>query len=137
MLKIHFRRAHTDERPFQCNLCSSTFAEKSELSTHTRRVHSRPDHIKPYACSHCPSTFRSKSALRGHTENHTGEYRFWCAICQCNQHSGPQLAEHNRMYHAPTTHTLKTSAASAILVRQEVEWVQDEVRLKIDNYAKQ
>lgn len=128
MLKIHFRRAHTDERPFECSECGRTFAEKSELSTHTKRVHFRPAHHKRYDCTWCPSQFRSKTALRAHTENHTGEYRFWCGICKHNQHSGPQLAEHNRMYHdGAAVHSFKSSIA------EREGAVEDGAALKLEN----
>jgi len=38
-LEHHLRYQHTGERPFQCNSCTSSFAQRSDLTEHLQNIH--------------------------------------------------------------------------------------------------
>lgn len=81
-LKIHYRRKHTDERPFACEAegCTKRYAERSELNVHVQSAHSRTR----YACRQCPGTYNSAKYLAQHVaREHTGDYAFFvCHLCE-------------------------------------------------------
>lgn len=95
-LSQHFKRTHTDVRPFVCQLCGRTFAAVTDLNLHLRRTHLQ---LKPYRCDQCTKTFKSSTHLRSHRDTHTGQFRYSCSICNRICHSGPQLTVHMREYH--------------------------------------
>lgn len=56
------------ERPagaksFPCDQCSAVFAQKGQLSRHTRRVHEK---LRPYACDYCGRLFGARSDRTRH-----------------------------------------------------------------------
>ena len=61
-------------RPFQCNICPSSFPEIDELKSHTASVHKK--------CDVCHSLFRNKVDLKGHIASvHERKRPFQCNIC--------------------------------------------------------
>ena len=61
-LEVHEKLAHSDVKPFQCDVCEMAFKMKSHLNRHVR-VHTG---TKPYSCRHCSEDFRTTDQLKEH-----------------------------------------------------------------------
>lgn len=48
------------ERPYECNICHFSFAQRSDRNKHIRTVHYRE---RPFVCEHCSQTFGEKGNL--------------------------------------------------------------------------
>ena len=62
-------RVHTDERPYECEICRKTFKKSSTLTVHMR-LHTGE---RPYECPHCSKRFTDSSNLRQHKKNKHSE----------------------------------------------------------------
>lgn len=76
-LKLHMIK-HSDERPFECNLCESKFKIKALLTSHMR-THTGE---KPFNCSECGRGFAKKSHLIDHQKTHSDDRPYECSICK-------------------------------------------------------
>jgi len=59
---------HTDQKPFECSICSKAFRFKSNLFEH-RSVH---ENVTPHQCPFCGKTCRLKGNLKKHLKTHVG-----------------------------------------------------------------
>nr|XP_023016267.1 zinc finger protein 252 [Leptinotarsa decemlineata] len=80
-LQGHIRQ-HTQEKPYVCNVCTKSFARKSNLQFHIKN-HARNIKVKPvtgpsaFLCSVCGANFKKKFILQQHMQIHTGK------LCRC------------------------------------------------------
>lgn len=75
-LKVHFRAAHTNIRPYICSVCGKGFSIQRIL-----REHMRTHGGNKFKCDKCPKSFALKSHLRMHEQQHTGDTKYKCLEC--------------------------------------------------------
>jgi DNA-directed RNA polymerase subunit RPC12/RpoP len=88
-LKRHLR-THSNEKPFQCDLCGSKFTEKKSLKIHTRKHTGE----KPYKCGQCDQVFAQRAVLNSHMQLHSEERKFACNRCDRTFKQSSQLKIH-------------------------------------------
>ncbi|CAL8072474.1 unnamed protein product [Orchesella dallaii] len=120
-MKIHVRKVHEDcELPFDCTLCSRSFATKGAYGIHMMR-HQAPSFIcelcgrqftvkrvlrdhnlrmhssRPaYSCKTCSLALTSREMLEKHESQHVSEkgFPFICVVCQKNHSNSTDLQMH-------------------------------------------
>ena len=100
---------HTNDRPFTCALCDTTFPTHQSLSIHKRKIHNYKRKIYPYqnkqkrtkdfSCTHCGKSFKSVLCLNRHMVTHTNERPIVCRFCDTTFQTYQSLARHKRMIH--------------------------------------
>ncbi|ODM92597.1 putative zinc finger protein [Orchesella cincta] len=94
---------HTRERPFWCELCPSTFWNKSKLEKHFResKLHNEGGgKLLTKLCIMCEKGFANSGELNKHLFVHTKEKPFWCEQCPSSFCRRDRLQEHIRKAHA-------------------------------------
>ncbi|TPX36130.1 hypothetical protein SmJEL517_g01475 [Synchytrium microbalum] len=61
-LKSH-QRAHSNDRPFKCTYCMTSFSRTHDLRRHVKSLHTQQ---KPHQCPHCNLAFSRSDALKRH-----------------------------------------------------------------------
>ena len=64
-LKDHTKRAHTEEKPFTCDLCQYSTKIKGDLRIHKNRM----DNNQLFKCQICVYTCKAKQDLKRHEKN--------------------------------------------------------------------
>ncbi len=89
----------TGERPFRCAECDRSFAQRSNLVSHTRAVHVHgssssssqgTSSSRPHGCplQGCGVAFTRKAHLAAHLAAHSGERPHSCVTCRAGECSG-------------------------------------------------
>uniref|UniRef100_A0A1I8QCE8 Zinc finger protein 865 n=1 Tax=Stomoxys calcitrans TaxID=35570 RepID=A0A1I8QCE8_STOCA len=77
LLKTHIMRFHPQDKPFECDICTSTFKSTFMLAQHKLK-HNRPDSTQ---CEQCGKYFRSQLHLQRHVKNFHLKSTYTCHIC--------------------------------------------------------
>lgn len=99
---IRHLQTHSKNKPFQCVICGTTFAEQAILKQHMR-VHSGE---RPYECKVCGKRFAASTALSVHLRTHTGEKPLICKYPEC----GKRFSESSNLAKHMKTHYKKESS---------------------------
>ena len=71
-------RTHTNEKPYECDVCEKRFSDSGNLKKHMR-IHTNE---KPYECDVCDKAFRQSGHLKTHMRIHTNEKPYECDVCE-------------------------------------------------------
>nr|CAD7261764.1 unnamed protein product [Timema shepardi] len=87
--------AFVEDRPYKCNVCSSSFKKKQYLKVHSI-IHTGE---RPFQCPHCDKSFRQKTHLNNHVSIHTGIKPFKCRLCELSFRQKQHLKKHESSSH--------------------------------------
>ncbi|KAH1003715.1 hypothetical protein HUJ04_003587 [Dendroctonus ponderosae] len=92
--KYHLN-SHSDQRPFQCEFCNSTFKTKKYLNIHLNK-HTKE---KEYKCEICNKIFYFVGKLSRHLVTHSDKRPFQCDFCDKTFKIKDSLRRHARARH--------------------------------------
>ena len=95
-MRSHMRCRHTEEKPFECDICHKQFSSQSNLRGHWS-IHKDE---RPYLCSICGTAFKANSNLQKHIMRHLGDKRFSCKTCGKQFVTSTDLRRHYRVHSA-------------------------------------
>lgn len=97
-LSAHKQKNHPKlARPFQCDLCSTGFSQRSHLNQHIRTVHNK---VKPHRCQQCNKAFGKKYDLISHQDAvHSNERPHQCEFCDRRFAKRSNLTRHKEKLH--------------------------------------
>ncbi|XP_046424750.1 zinc finger protein 845-like [Neodiprion fabricii] len=77
----HITSKHSFHRPFKCSICSKAFKYKCDLKAH-KLIHETIDSSMLHRCDKCDYGTKTKNNLKSHyIRKHTDDYKFSCEHC--------------------------------------------------------
>jgi len=105
MLKMH-QECHSEDRPYICNICRSSYKRYRNLLAHEQEVHGifslgrgKEKESLSFSCDVCKKEFTTQKRLVIHMRTHTGERPFHCKQCGNRYTSRSSLYVHRRVVH--------------------------------------
>lgn len=104
-LKLHLRNVHLigsntskakEEKLYQCEMCTKSFANHNSLETH-KRTHTGS---MPYSCIVCSRQFKQSSHLYSHMFTHSSEKPHACNLCELKFTRKCYLRKHKERVHS-------------------------------------
>lgn len=95
-LKTHEKHVHSEERLFSCGTCTKTFKRKKDVIRHQRQVHERDS--RKHVCSICGKSLSCRAALLLHERIHSGTKPFQCSLCDAKFTQKTALKMHYRTH---------------------------------------
>ena len=82
-------------RPFVCDICTKSFARKSDFERH-QEIHTG---IKKFQCEECGKSFHRNSNLKRHKQTHLVKKEYKCSVCKEMFTRKRYLENHQREKH--------------------------------------
>ena len=101
LMIVHQTSAHPRYKPYACDVCKRSFAQKDclnkHMKTHTRRT--------PYACCYCGMKFSWKYSLKSHERIHYRIKTYTCYFCDMRFSGKTALNLHKKIHYNENPYT--------------------------------
>lgn len=87
-------RLHANVRLYKCEYCGKSFVQAGNYRSHLR-IHTKE---RPFKCTMCDKTYNQSSALKVHIRSHTNERNYRCTTCEKAFTNSSDLTKHLRVH---------------------------------------